>query len=392
MSVLKRLGDLLLRYGAERLLYRETELDDTTMSTVAAWLEACCRRVTSWGDEIVVRRVLDEDNLPTAAWAEKPARGRLYVWGRWPVLLYQRREDNRRDTYMLRTLVGGPRQSDVVRAAFAHSTLGGPDRAFKVVRVGNTKYDDDTQMEEDGAPADRSSWYAGSPATESLRRDVQFWLGNMAWYHARGFPWRLGAMLHGPPGSGKTSLVRAVAQEFRVPLFILSCKSLERTADWTRFWSEAAVHARPPVFVLIEDFDLQLRHDTTESAEAETSNPGDASPLKPTRSNLSHNLSALLNLMDGVSTPDGVMFFVTTNHPEAVAPAAIRRGRIDVRLYVGPMDAEQRRHVAKRALLGFPEEVVERVVGEGEGEVAVDFRERCRQLAVAAELVAGAAH
>ena len=41
--------------------------------------------------------------------------------------------------------------------------------------------------------------------------------------------------------------------------------------------------------------------------------------------------SGILNALDGLASPHGQLFFLTTNHPEKLDPAMLRHGRVDVR-------------------------------------------------------------
>merc|ERR1712151_1051684 len=53
------------------------------------------------------------------------------------------------------------------------------------------------------------------------------------------------------------------------------------------------------------------------------------------------SLSGLLNVLDGVVDSPGRILVMTSNHPEKLDPALIRPGRINKRLHLGYMDAEQ---------------------------------------------------
>jgi chaperone BCS1 len=53
------------------------------------------------------------------------------------------------------------------------------------------------------------------------------------------------------------------------------------------------------------------------------------------------SLSTMLNAFDGLFTPHGLIFFMTTNHVENLDPALIRHGRIDIREELGNATPEQ---------------------------------------------------
>ena len=54
-------------------------------------------------------------------------------------------------------------------------------------------------------------------------------------------------------------------------------------------------------------------------------------------------LHEILNAMDGMQTPDGLKFIVTTNHLDRLDPAIVRPGRIDEVVEIGPLSRESAR-------------------------------------------------
>jgi len=73
------------------------------------------------------------------------------------------------------------------------------------------------------------------------------------------------------------------------------------------------------VFMLIEDIDVtgtNVAPRTDEDLEQTTSGKG-------------VTMGGLLNAIDGISSPEKVIMFMTTNHPEHLEPALIRPGRVD---------------------------------------------------------------
>jgi chaperone BCS1 len=152
------------------------------------------------------------------------------------------------------------------------------------------------------------------------------------WYLERGLPYRRGYLLHGPPGTGKSSAVLAVASALRMDLALLSLSgsSLDDN-ELGQLLSQVPANA----IVLIEDIDCAF-HQRKESAD------------KVSRL----TFSGLLNALDGVAAGEGRILFATTNHPEQLDPALIRPGRIDRKLEIGLADRDQLRRIFERF---FPE-------------------------------------
>jgi mitochondrial chaperone BCS1 len=58
-------------------------------------------------------------------------------------------------------------------------------------------------------------------------------------------------------------------------------------------------------------------------------------------------LHEILNSMDGMQTPDGLKFIVTTNHLDKLDPAIVQPGRIDDVIEVGPLSIDSARRMFK---------------------------------------------
>jgi hypothetical protein len=150
------------------------------------------------------------------------------------------------------------------------------------------------------------------PDLAGFIRDIDFWSANESWYTDRAVPWRRGYLLHGLPGTGKTSIVRAVGESLGLPICIPDLTSMDNE-DLTSTWSKI-VATRSPCIILIEDIDAVFN----------------------LRKSLVNGLTydALLNCIDGVEKTNGIVVVITTNHIDNVDPAlaaanASRPGRID---------------------------------------------------------------
>lgn len=143
------------------------------------------------------------------------------------------------------------------------------------------------------------------------------------WHAARGIPWKLGIILHGPPGTGKTSLIHAMASDFGYNIKYI--KSLHGLG------AAFMAGGKNDLFV-IEDIDTMsggLSRDGTTGADIHRAAAESGQRGSP--------MHEILNAMDGMQTPDGLKFVVTTNHIGRLDPAIVRPGRIDDVIEVGPL-------------------------------------------------------
>ncbi len=131
-----------------------------------------------------------------------------------------------------------------------------------------------------------------------------------------GIAHKLSYVLHGLPGSGKTSLIRALAQQYNLNICIL---------DVVGMTDAALLHAFSCVpnntIVLAEDFDSARQlHARTEKTGKEDVLLSDMAM---------GTLKGMLNALDGIQALDNIIVMFTTNHLEKIDPALIRPGRID---------------------------------------------------------------
>jgi chaperone BCS1 len=155
--------------------------------------------------------------------------------------------------------------------------------------------------------------------TARIVEDIREFLESREWYAARGIPWRRGHLYEGVPGSGKSSLIRAVASTVKLNLYMLNIGSAGMSDEkLNSLMSEVKDNS----VVLLEDVDAAARRPLAAATE-----PG-AAPVPETKG---ITFSGLLNALDGVNAREGVIVVMTTNHVERLDEALIRPGRVDFR-------------------------------------------------------------
>lgn len=178
---------------------------------------------------------------------------------------------------------------------------------------------------------------------DELKERIRLFVEHPEWYMERGIPHSLGIMLHGVPGAGKTSTIKAVAKDTNRHIFNLSLRAYTTQRQLLNLFLNEVVSVigadgqkqtlRIPLnkrVYVIEDIDcltdvvLDRELKAAEAAKS-ANNPAPEESEQVT-------LSFLLNLLDGVLETPGRILIITSNYPERLDRALIRPGRIDVRI------------------------------------------------------------
>lgn len=139
-----------------------------------------------------------------------------------------------------------------------------------------------------------------------------------------GIQYKCNYLLEGHWGTGKTSLITALATKFGYGMSILSFS--HKLGDVELF--KAIRRIRDNTFLVLEDIDSLFIDRKS----------GDTHKNRIT-------FSGLLNVLDGIATPPGLITFITTNHKNKLDPALIRPGRIDYVMKFGFITKEQIREM-----------------------------------------------
>ncbi|KAH3900257.1 probable Mitochondrial chaperone BCS1 [Saccharomycodes ludwigii] len=152
---------------------------------------------------------------------------------------------------------------------------------------------------------------------EGIVYDVKDFMKNGEWYFERGIPYRRGYLLYGPPGSGKTSFIQALAGSLDYNICIMNLAEANLTDDRLNHLMNNIPERS---ILLLEDVDAAFNH------REQTAENGFKSGV---------TFSGLLNALDGVTSSEETITFMTTNHVERLDPAIMRPGRIDYKVYIG---------------------------------------------------------
>jgi len=179
-----------------------------------------------------------------------------------------------------------------------------------------------------------------------------------------------GILMFGPPGVGKTMLMKAVTNEIEdVKLIILSGSDIAKNGieNALNEISEAFNRARDnaPCIIFIDEIDslLPSRNDSSEFAV--------------------HMTSEFLQQLDGIKTSSGVVLVGSTNRPDKIDAAVLRPGRIDKFIFVPPPNANDRARIFEENLKKSPiagKIDYNELANETEGYTGADIVNICRQV------------
>jgi chaperone BCS1 len=180
---------------------------------------------------------------------------------------------------------------------------------------------------------------------DRLVQDIAKFKASRKRYSDLGVPYHRGYLLYGPPGTGKTSFVSGLAQRFGMSVYLINLNEFN-----DRTLVKAVNDVPQNSVILFEDIDCmstgkaQARSDEWAANKSLTGSDS----KDPIAVMMSVTLSGLLNVLDGFSAPENVLFVMTTNHFEFLDPALLRPGRIDYRLYMGEASEEQKVELYRR--------------------------------------------
>ncbi|CAH0046887.1 unnamed protein product [Clonostachys solani] len=176
---------------------------------------------------------------------------------------------------------------------------------------------------------------------ELLLEDFRSFLSadTQLWYAQRALPYRRGYLLYGPPGTGKSSLSFSIAGEFDLDIYVISIP------DCTdRYLRELFEDLPQTCVVLLEDIDaVGMSRESDPDEDSDTNSKDESSRRRRVQSlqkSSEVTLSGLLNVLDGVTSQDGRIVIMTTNHRETLDEALIRPGRIDRQVLLPLADTE----------------------------------------------------
>ncbi|MCW3834872.1 CDC48 family AAA ATPase [Sphingomonas canadensis] len=212
------------------------------------------------------------------------------------------------------------------------------------------------------------------PTIDQLREMVELPLRYPELFQRLGVDPPKGVLLHGPPGTGKTRLARAVANESDATFLLINGPEImgsaygESEKRLREVFAEANKNA--PSIIFIDEIDSIAPKRGQVSGEVEK-----------------RLVAQLLTLMDGLEARANVVVIAATNRPDAIDEALRRPGRFDREIVVGVPDDRGRREILGIHTRGMPlDEAVdlEELARTTYGFVGADLAALTREAAIEA--------
>ena len=209
---------------------------------------------------------------------------------------------------------------------------------------------------------------------EEILSDLERFKNGEKYYAKVGKAWKRGYLLHGPPGTGKSSMIAAMANYMNYDVYDLELTAVKENTELRKLLIETSSKS----IIVIEDIDCSLdltgqRKKKKKEKEEDDEGEKKKNPVKKAeeeeKKESKVTLSGLLNFIDGIWSACGgerIIIF-TTNFVEKLDPALIRRGRMDKHIEMSYCGYEAFKVLAKNYLevdshTLFP--TIEKLMGE----------------------------
>lgn len=182
---------------------------------------------------------------------------------------------------------------------------------------------------------------------KQLDEALDFFVNNKDFYIKNNLPYKLTFILHGSPGTGKSSIIKYISEKLQTNLISLHPYFLTSLTLGEKFLS--LKDNKKPSVICFEDFEnfaasREFKKIVRKNKSKEDSSSLDDESLDVDNVSVNNDISSLLNLLQGVQPLENVILVLTTNHIDRVDEAVTRTGRIDYMIEVKALDFNAIKH------------------------------------------------
>ncbi len=152
-----------------------------------------------------------------------------------------------------------------------------------------------------------------------------------------GVPNKLGILLYGQPGCGKTTTITAIASYLQKDIYYVNLNGVKTNEDLKMIFDHVISGDIKSGIIVMEDIDAMCK--IVHKRETNNRNLSVSEVYSSEKSELT--LEYFLNILQGSLTRNDTIFITTTNHIEVLDPAFVRDGRFDVKIEMLPADRYQ---------------------------------------------------
>ena len=183
---------------------------------------------------------------------------------------------------------------------------------------------------------------------DKYMNSLNFFLNNRDWYIKKGIPYHYGILLHGNPGCGKTSIIKATLEYTKRNAFVIPLNRVNTCGELINIFYQVEINGKnismDKRIYIFEDFDCLcdiINDRETESNEQKKQTHNEFEILSKIdniiikENNIPSDkltLSCILNIFDGILETPGRIIILTSNFPERIDKALLRPGRIDMNI------------------------------------------------------------
>ncbi|KAI8554245.1 hypothetical protein RHMOL_Rhmol05G0083500 [Rhododendron molle] len=170
-------------------------------------------------------------------------------------------------------------------------------------------------------------------AKKTVMEDLQRFVKRRDFYRRVGKAWKRGYLLFGPPGTGKSSLIAAMANYLNFDVYDLELTDIRGNSQLRDLLISTANRS----ILVVEDIDCSIELQDRKVAALKAARPMAMDPFgHSVHGSAGITLSGMLNFIDGLwsSCGDERIIIFTTNHKEKLDAALLRPGRMDVHIHM----------------------------------------------------------